>query len=149
MSRPPKGSELVEKYAGSDEAKARLKTIIATVAGEMTVSEACGKLGISETRFYQLRDEALSGALLELEPGMAGRPKEEETEEQKHVRMLESQVQRLKIELRAAEIRAKIAVVMPQVLTISREEAKKSLEEMGILEKEGKKPGHGGGTPDR
>lgn len=151
--RRPKGSALVEKYAGSDEAKSRLKMILATVAGEMTVAEACQQLGVSETRFCQIRDEAYGGALLELEAGVPGRPRVETTEEQKQIGQLEAQVKRLKIELWAAEIRTKIAVVMPQVLTVSREEIKKSLEDEGILPRDGKepekKPGHGGGTPDK
>jgi hypothetical protein len=133
--RPPKGSALVEKYAGSDEAKSRLKTILATVAGEMTVAEACDKLGVSETRFLQLRDEALGGAMAELEPGMVGRPKAEESVEQKRIRELEAQVKMLRYELEGARISAKIAVVMPQALTMTREEAKKSLEEAGIYQK--------------
>jgi hypothetical protein len=140
MSRPPKGSELVEKYTGSDEAKARLKTVLATIAGDMTVAEAYGALGVSETRFYQIRDEAISGAIAELEPGMAGRPKIEESEEQKRIRELEAQVKMLRCELEGARISAKIAVVMPEILTMSREEAKKSLEEEGIfLEREQQK----------
>ena len=148
--RRPKGSALVEKYDGTDEAKERLKTILATVAGEMTVAEACQQLGVSETRFFQLRDEALKSALKDLELGMPGRPRVETTEEQKQIGQLEAQVRRLKIELWAAEIRTKIAVVMPQVLTVSREEIKKSLEDEGILPREDtKKPDHGGGTPDK
>ena len=143
--RRPKGSALVEKYAGSDEAKSRLKTILATVAGEMTVAEACDKLGVSETRFFQLRDEALKMALSELEAGLPGRPRVVETEEQHRMQTLEARVKRLEIELRAAELRARIAVVMPHVLKVSREEIKKSLEDEGILPK----PDPGDGTSNR
>lgn len=135
MSRPPKGSELVEKYDGSGEAKARLKTVLATVAGEMTVADACQQLVVSETRFFQIRDEALKGALRDLEQGMPGRPRVETSEEQKKILELEAQVKMLRYELEGARISAKIAVVMPQVLTMTKAEAKKSLEEAGIYQK--------------
>jgi hypothetical protein len=38
------------------------------------VSDACGKLGLSRQRFYELEDRAVAGYLRELAPRPAGRP---------------------------------------------------------------------------
>jgi transposase len=114
--RPPKGSALVEKFMGSDEGKERLKTIVATLTGELSVEEACEHLGVGETRFHQMRDEVLESGLAALEPKAVGRPREEESEEARRVRELEAKVDRLKLELHAADVRTMIALTMPHLL---------------------------------
>ena len=114
--RPSKGSEHVEKLTGSEEAKDRLKAIVATFTGEMTVAEACAHLGMSEARFHQLRDEVLANALSGLEPKPCGRPKREESEEAVRVRELEARVKRLELEVDAGDVRTMIALTMPKLL---------------------------------
>ena len=76
--RPNKGVEHVNALAGGKEEKERLRTILATFTGEMTVEEASKFLGISETRFADLRSKALQGALGGLAPRPVGRPAGEE-----------------------------------------------------------------------
>ena len=50
--RPPKGLSHVDSIPGDPEAKRRLKAILATMSGDLTVKEACEHLGVSESRFH-------------------------------------------------------------------------------------------------
>lgn len=72
--RPPKGPDLVDGLEGSAEARRRLKLVLETIQGERTVAEAVAMLGISESRFHAIRENALAGALETLEPLPRGRP---------------------------------------------------------------------------
>lgn len=116
QGRPSKGSEHVEKLTGSDEAKDRLKAIVATFTGEMTIAEACAHLRVSEARFHQLRDEVLANALSNLEPKLSGRPKQEESAEAARVRELDARVKRLELEVDAGYVRTMIALTMPHLI---------------------------------
>lgn len=114
--RPPKGSALVEKFNGSEEAKEKLKVIVGTLTGELTMEEACVHLGVGETRLLQMRDEVLQCGLMAVEPKPAGRPPRESSSEEGRIRELQARVDRLEMELEAAHLRAKLALVMPHVL---------------------------------
>ena len=70
--RPPKKSALVDAISGPEETKQRLRVILATVAGELTIPEACKQLKIGETRFYDLRAQALEAAFKGILPGVPG-----------------------------------------------------------------------------
>jgi hypothetical protein len=72
--RPPSGPEFVDKLDGSPEAKQRLKVLLETLNGTCRVQEACGRLGIKEARFDQLRIELLQAAVSAAERRPAGRP---------------------------------------------------------------------------
>lgn len=52
----------------------RARVFLAASVGELSVAEACEKLGISRQRFYELEDRAVGGFLRELAPKPAGRP---------------------------------------------------------------------------
>src|SRR6516164_5449602 len=69
--RRPVGPEYADKLEGSDTAKERVKVILATMAGTCRLKEACERLGISEQRFHQLREEMMAAAVKALEPGHA------------------------------------------------------------------------------
>ena len=114
--RPPLGPGLADRVEGSAPAKERLKIILATIAGQMTVAEACEKLGLNEARFHELRTEWLQASVTHLEPKPLGRPVTQVTPEAAKVAALERQVQELKIDLRAAQIREELAPLMPYVL---------------------------------
>jgi len=114
--RPPKGRALIEKLAGSAQAREKLELIVGTMTGELTVEEACAKLGVSAARFHQVRDEGLGGAMENLEPKPVGRPRVEETEEARRIRELQARVDRLELELHAADVRTMIALTMPNLL---------------------------------
>lgn len=113
--RRPVGPEYAEKLSGSETAKLRAKVILETMMGKCRVLEACARLGISEQRFHQLREEMMEAAVKALEPGHAGRPAHTPTPAEEQVVALEQQLVDKDVELRAAKARAEIAVVMPQV----------------------------------
>jgi transposase len=115
--RPPKGFGHVDGLEGPDELKTRLRVILATLTGELTVQEAAHQLGVSEARFHELRRESLQGALDGIAPGRPGRPrKKEEPVERLRVAELEREVDELKVDLQAARVRTEIALTMPYLL---------------------------------
>jgi hypothetical protein len=112
--RPPKGSGLVERMDGSEEAKRRAKAIISAMTEELTVREACEQLGVSEPRFFQLRDRFLMEGITGLEPRLGGRPRKEPPEDAP-MKALEARIARLELELKAAHLREEIALVLPRL----------------------------------
>ena len=124
--RRPVGPEYAEQLPGSALAKERLKVILETMAGTCRVLEACQRLGICEQRFHQLREEMMTGALAALEPGQAGRPAHTATPAETQVQALAQQLQDKDIELRTAQARAEIAVVLPAVVQHQAEPEKKT-----------------------
>lgn len=114
--RPILGPALVENLDGSALAKERFTTILQTITGECTVVEACARLGVSEARFHALRAELLQVAATHLEPKPVGRPVAQVSPEAAQVTALERQIQSLKVDLRAAQIREELALLMPHVL---------------------------------
>jgi hypothetical protein len=122
--RRPAGAGIVERLDGSTEAKKRLRLILETLAGQRTMALAGRLLGISERRFYVLRKEFLSSALDMLEPRPIGRPGRVPAAGDERLMELETEVQRLQVELRAAQIREEIALVMPHLLRRTRAKKK-------------------------
>jgi transposase-like protein len=116
--RPPKGSDLVDRFDGSAEAKERLKAIIDAMTGASTVAEVCARLGVGESRFYQIRDEMLTGALASLEPRMPGRPPRVESEEAGLLAQMDKRIRRLELELEAAHVRTELALTMPELMRV-------------------------------
>jgi hypothetical protein len=113
--RRPVGPEYADKLQGSDTAKERVKVILETMAGRCRLKEACERLGISEQRFHQLREEMMAAAVKALEPGHAGRPAQTLTPTEEQLVALEQQLADREVELRAAKARAEIAVIMPDI----------------------------------
>jgi transposase-like protein len=114
--RPSLGPSLADKVEGSEQAKERLKLILQTIAGDLSVSDACKQLGLSEARFHELRQQWMQDACASLEPKPLGRPKETTIEEEVELLRLHRENQKLKMHLRAAQIREEIAIAMPHVL---------------------------------
>jgi hypothetical protein len=114
--RRPAGPAYVDQLSGSDLAKERLKVVLQTLAGQCRVTEACARLGIGPQRFHQIREEALTAALAGLEPQPAGRPAVVAAPAAAAHQALQAQVERLEVELRAAQAREEIALTLPQVL---------------------------------
>ena len=114
--RRPAGPEYVEQLTGSKQAKSRLKVVLQTLAGQCRVQEACQRLGISEPRFHQLRQQMLEAALAGLEPQPAGRkPALPPSPEQLQLAQLAEELAAKDVELRAAQARAEIAVTLPRL----------------------------------
>jgi len=114
--RPPGGSRHVMELEGPVDEKHRLRVILDTMAGMMSVKQACVVLCISEARFHQLRSRVLQGALDSLAPKPSGRPRLARVEGADTVAELKEQVSQLEVELQAALVRTELALAMPQVL---------------------------------
>ena len=143
--RRPAGVEHVERLSGDAEAKRRLRVILETVSGERSIEDACAELGVSPSRFHELRREALESALRGLEPGVSGRPKRVSDIDSSSERLaeLERENRELEIELQASYVRTEIALAMPQLLTPkARAEIKKKAKQA----KREAKRGDGGGS---
>ena len=121
--RPPSGPSLADKVEGSEQAKERLKVILQTISGEVSIPDACAKLGLSEARFHELRQEWMQAACSALEPKPVGRPKETTFEEEVEMLRLHRENKNLKMHLRAAQIREEIAIAMPHLLQPKKDEA--------------------------
>src|SRR5262245_41475695 len=102
----------VEWVPGSPLAKERLRVILANLAGELSPSQACAALGIEESWYFELRHRALGRWVETLEPEPAGRrPAAPPLPEHERIADLEEQVERLELELKAAQLRADLARV--------------------------------------
>lgn len=116
MSRPNLGVEHVDKLAGERETKARLKWILMSLSGEASVNEAAERLGVRASRFHELRDEALMGALEALAPKPAGRPPGASAESAR-VLELERELDRTRYLLEVERVRTEMLVIMPEVVS--------------------------------
>lgn len=114
MSRPPEGVGHVNHLDGPEELKSRLRVLLDTIAGRLSVAQACAELGVSESRLHELRREALIGALGALMPKPAGRPTTAETVTARE-KELEARIEELEVDLQAALVRTELALAMPEL----------------------------------
>ena len=112
--RPPLGAEIVDHLEGSPQAKERLRIILRTLSGEMTIPQACQELGIGESRFHEMRGEVLQGVLENLEGKPRGRPPDA-SDSDARVQQLQQQVLALTADLRASQIREELAIMLPRL----------------------------------
>jgi len=109
------GSQLVHHLDGSDHAKHRLEVILETIAGNLTIAQACEQLGIGEAMFHRLRQRVLQVGLADLEPRQRGRPSAAPTEAEIKQQELTAEVETLEDELKLSELRYEIASILPHV----------------------------------
>jgi hypothetical protein len=114
MSRPNKGAAHVDAVLGPREAKERVKAVLETIAGDRTVEAACQELGVSPTRFDQLRAAALKGAVEALSPRPPGRPARKEPDEA--IAALRARVAELEHENERLRVREEVAIRAPGLL---------------------------------
>ena len=112
--RPPLGLGHVDSLSGDNAAKERMRTVLATLTGDLTVAEACERLSVSETRFHDLRKTALESMLEGLTPKPPGRPAEPEEDEE--IQQLREENDWLTEELEIARLRTEIAMWKPSLL---------------------------------
>jgi len=125
--RKPAGPQYVDGLEGSAQAKERLQVVLQTLAGTCRVQQACRQLGVGESRFHELRQQALTAALAGLEPRPAGRPAAAATAAAAaDVAALQTQVAELEVAVRAAQTREEIALVLPRVAAATSAEEKKT-----------------------
>lgn len=115
MGRPNKGVEHVDKVDASRHEKDRLKAVLRTVTGELSVQDACAQLGISRARFQALRDECLQGAADALAPGRPGRPPLRDAEHQAEVDELQQENAQLREQLKRQQIRLDLLEGIPEL----------------------------------
>lgn len=114
--RPVKGAELVEDLDGSQAARQRLQIILQTLAGALSIEQACATLRINRSRFHALRGQFLGQAVQLLEPRPPGRQTHPPSEAECQLASLRRQIVQLKLDLKAAQVREEIALVMPHLL---------------------------------
>lgn len=115
--RKPLGAAHVERLDGSPLAKRRLALILRTMRGELSVREACRVLSICESRFHALRNQWLQESLELLEPRRVGRPpKVPEIPDAEQISAVVHENQQLRQQVVAAEVRERLARVIPSVL---------------------------------
>jgi transposase len=114
--RRPSGPEYVERLEGSPKAKKRAQAILETMAGELSVQEACRRLGIGEAFFNRLRVRFLKGGVPALEDRPAGRRRRQVSPDEERIHQLEAELQKMQLQLQAAQLREEIALTMPQLL---------------------------------
>jgi hypothetical protein len=115
--RPPLRANIVDRFDADPNSKERLKILLQTIAGELSVPDACNKLDISHARFFELRTTVLKAALDSLEPKPAGRPPQKIDPESDRIQQLEQQNLDLRVHLAAAQLREEIALAMPHLAT--------------------------------
>jgi len=133
--RPNFGVDHVDRIAAPAEEKLRVKIVLQTLSEEISVSEACRRLSIGTSRFHELRQEVLEGAIEGARPGRAGRPRKEESRDEQKIQRLEGRVKELQEELELSLLRTELAVALPHVF---HPELVPSLEKKGSSPKRGK-----------
>ena len=117
QGRKPLGPALVQHLPGSLRAKERLEVILQTIAGTLTIKEACDRLGIEEAMFHRLRVGVLQAGISHLEPRLLGRPPQPSSPERERLTDMERRLKNLDRELQLAAVREEIAHVLPHVIT--------------------------------
>ncbi len=97
--RKPLGIDQVDRVSGSALAKERLRVILANIAGEMSIEEACGASEIEASRLFDLKRRCLEDWVKSLEPGTPGRKRAPRSAEQSRIDELETRITRLELEL--------------------------------------------------
>jgi hypothetical protein len=116
--RKPAGPQIAERLEGSPTAKQRLEVILETIAGQLTVPQACQRLGIGLSRFHALRNQTLQATLEALEPRPLGRPTKPTPPEPAEVNTLQEEIGRLHAELELAQVQLRLARIHPALIGI-------------------------------
>ena len=114
--RKPSGPQIVERLEGSPSAKQRLEVILETIAGQLTIPEACARLGIGPSRFHDLRNQTLQATLSTLEPRRPGRPLKRTSPEQGEIDALKADLDRAHKDLAVADVQVRLARIHPGLL---------------------------------
>lgn len=116
--RKPAGPQITERLEGSPVARQRLEVILETIAGRLTVAQACQKLGIGESRFHALRNQTLQKTLEALESRPLGRPAKPTYPEQAEIDELQAELRRLHTDWELAQLQLRLARIHPGLIGI-------------------------------
>ena len=114
--RPNKGIGHVDKLDTDESTKERVRAILQTISGEISVKDAAQRLGIGVSRFHELRDAFLEGGASGLSPGKKGRPAHETDPKDQEIEALKTRINELEIDVETTRLREQIALSMPHVL---------------------------------
>ncbi len=106
--RKPMGIDHVDRISGAPLAKERLRVILANIAGEMSIEEACDALNIEASRLFDLKRRCLEDCVQSLEPRTPGRKPAVRSAEQIKIDELETRIKRLELELKAARLQEEL-----------------------------------------
>jgi transposase-like protein len=113
--RPIVGLDLLDGLAAPRTARRRVRLVLATLTGQLSIAEACSALGVRRTRFHALRQQVLRGALDAAAPRSRGRPRSRAVEAPE-VLQLQHRIRELELALRTTQLRSEIALTMPFLL---------------------------------
>jgi len=121
--RPSAGVALIDHLAAPRLVRRRVRIVLATLAGQLTIAEACAQLGVRRTRFFALRYQILHGALAAITARPRGRPRRAPADSAQ-IRDLKARIRELELSLRATLLRSEIALTMPFLLDRAAREKK-------------------------
>jgi hypothetical protein len=87
--------------------------ILANIAGDLTIEDACKALGVEPSRLFELKRRCLEEWVELLEPKTPGRKPAARSAEQARIDELETRITRLELELKAARLQEELARVAP------------------------------------
>lgn len=111
--RPAEGIEHIDHLSASHRAKQRLKAVVETLHGDVSIGEACDRLGVHASRFHEMRHEALQAAAERLEPRLPGRKRQPALGDPGELDRAKSRVAELEKELVLERTRTDVARVAP------------------------------------
>lgn len=114
LGRKPLTTAHVNHLSGSARAKDRLRVILETLRGSMTIPDACKLLEIGEAQFHHLRHTWMQEAVELLEPRPVGRPpKQPNVDELRHqCAMLRAEMESLRAQVQGAQVREEITRIL-------------------------------------
>jgi hypothetical protein len=116
MGRPVDHATTIEGLDGGRGEKDRLRVIVDHMTGAITAEEAAARLGLSRSRFFDLRKQALQGALQGLAPGVAGRPVRSEPAPDPEVVALREELEETRTDLEVSRVQTLLALTHPDLL---------------------------------
>jgi hypothetical protein len=112
--RPITGVALVERLDRPRAQRRQMRVLLGTIAGTLTIAQACAELGVGRTRLHQLRWRVLDGACAALDPGPRGRPPQPTPS--REVEVLHARIRELETALQTTALRSEIALTLPHLL---------------------------------
>ena len=112
--RKTAGPELVDRLPGDAGELQRLKTILETLAGQLSVQQAAARLGLSPQRIHTLRQQALQGARAALAPRRQGRPRQTTSAEQERIDELQQELAHVQRQLAACPLVEELVECLPR-----------------------------------
>lgn len=113
--RPTTGVNLIERLDVPRVVRRRVRVVLATLTGTLSIAEASAHLGIGRARFHTLRWQILGGAADAIRPRPRGRPRRVDPTSAE-VRALQARIAELELALHTTALRSEIALTMPFLL---------------------------------